>query len=183
MKNKNGRLKYLFFIIPLVLCAALVLISFSFPKIKALFSDNNSSYSQQEEDTAKYRLIYAKKYLRSDRIPEYLTFEQLVDGYLKNTLLRFEGQDVYFRVEISPYIFSGDLNPNAHLSKEREEQKKQIIEYVKELGAKDMVLVPDTKYSYYATLNAQMINKIAEAGVCTVHLVNLPRAENFTSTV
>ena len=180
MKGKNNRIKCLYFIIPLILCLAFILPFL--PKAKTLFQDNNSSYSKKEEDTAKYRLIYSKTYLVSDRT-EYLSKEQLIDGYLKDTLLRFEGQDVYFRVEISPYIFSGDLDPNAQLSKEFDEQKKQIIEYVKELGAKDMVLVPDTKYSYYATLNAQMINKIGEAGVCTVHLVNLPRADGYNDKI
>lgn len=145
--------------------------------------DNVSSNHGGNGNGVKYRLIYAKE---SDRQLSDLSNSEIkkgdtiVDDYLKKVVKQFEGQDnVYFRVIVSPAIFLEDKQVADYNDQKGEELKNQRIEYVKNLGVKDMVLISNTPHSYYATVNAEMINKIVEAGSCYLYLATVPNPNDY----
>ena len=149
--------------------------------------NNPSSSPDGNGDEVKYRLIYAKE---SNRQPsdlfniEIKKDDNLVDKYLKKAISQFEGQDnVYFRVKVSPVVFYEEMQEQGYTQEKGEELRKQRIEYVKELGAKDMVLIPNTAYTYYASLNAEMIEKIEQKGGCILSLAAVSNPDKYPDAV
>ena len=152
------------------------------------FEDNPSSPSSNpdiNQESKQYRLIYAKEEFNYDQPlnDTPLKIENLVNDYLKKVLLDFEGQDVYFRVKVSPVVFYEEMQEQGYTEKKGEELRNQRIEYVKELGAKDMVLIPDTAYTYYASLNAEMIEKIEQKGGCILSLAAISNPDKYPDAV
>lgn len=182
MKNKvrNRKLNHQCFTILIVFCIVLVLFLLFSPKLNVFFSDDNSSYLDKEN--VKYRLIYSKEYTTYDRNAALISKtndNQLVDGYLKKVVSQYKDENVYFRVKVSPVIFLEEKQQEGYSEEKRQELFKQRIEYVKEIGANDMALVPNTSYSYYASLDVEMINKIEEKRDCFLYLAAVPNPNDY----
>ena len=195
MENKNGRLKYLFITIPVLLCAVIISLTVLLPKGKASSDNDDTSSnktskpisqtdtgslsqtssvtdtSSQPDTTVKkvmYQLIYADDFiscLEDGDVPSIK--DNLVDGYLEEIVSRFEGQDVYFRVLARPVLVleDGEFTPE-----KRDMIFKQRFEYIKEIGAMDMV---SDDFTCDITVNAEMIKKIGEAGGCYLYLAKI----------
>lgn len=200
MKNINarGKLKYLFIAIPVLLCAVIISLALFLPKDNNFSNeDKNSSdktinassqltenFSSQETDMAsspqsaqneekpvKYRLIYSKENSNYDQtLGTPSKSDNLVNGYLKKIVSEFEGQDVYFRALALP-------TPVIEVQEEYDEMLKQRMEYIKEIGATD--ISEANSFSYYITVNAEMINKIGEAGGCYLYLAAVPNPKDY----
>lgn len=198
MKNttKQSRFKYLFVAIPVLLCAVIVSLTVFLPKEKTSVSNDTASSqqtepaasqqgtAQEEKKAVKYRLIYAPQNMRvlTERT---LTSrgEDLFNDFSREFISLFEGEDVYFRVTVAPVVFYEEWSQEGYTKEKGEELKNQRIQYVKDLGAKDIVLAPNTTHAYYASLNAEMIKKIDEQGECAMQLVTAPRLGEYGTKV
>ena len=187
MKYIKSKLKFLFIIVPVFLCIAVVSILF-LPKNNTASQKQNirenshrvsdSSLVSQTEEAVKYRLIYAKESRNSaqDQAIPHIS-DNLINGYLREVVSQFEGQDVFFRVAAVPTSVHED-------QADTEEKLNKIIrsrlEYIKEVGAVDIV---EVDYSFTASLNAEMINKIGEAGGCYLYLATVPRPDGYDKKI
>lgn len=149
-----------------------------------------SSNPDINQESKQYRLIYAKK--ESDRqladlfgnSSQIKKGDNIVSDHLKSVVSQFEDQDnVYFRVKISPVVFYEETKEEDYTKEKGEELKKQRIKYVKEIGARDMVQVPNTAYTYYASLNAEMIRKIEKKGECILSLAAISNPDKYPEAV
>ena len=158
------------------------------------FEDNPSSPPSNpdiNQESKQYRLIYAKEALTilnsfspSSSLSEIKKGDNLVDKYLKKAVSQFEGQDnVYFRVKVSPVVFYEEMQEQGYTEKKGEELRNQRIQFVKDLGAKDMVLISETSYTYYASLNAEMIEKIEQKGGCILSLAAVSNPDKYPDAV
>lgn len=202
MKKENSKNKFnvLFIVIPVLLCAVVVSLTIFLPKLKASSDNgdassnktskpvsqtdtNSSSQNTSVTDTPShpdtteknviYQLIYADDFIscfEDGQIPSIK--DDLIDGYLKEILSRFEGQDVYFRVWARPVgVIEEISNYNDYTPEKRDEIIKQRMEYIKEVGAMDIATSLD--YTYNITVNAEMIKKIGEKGGCYLYLAEI----------
>lgn len=213
---KQSHFKYLFFAITVLLCAAIISLTVFLPKVKAtsnkgtISSNKNTvstdkttelsqeqaelaapqqAISQEKENPVKYRLIYAPQNMRmlvdAMEMPTVRGMDFFGD-YAREFVSLFEGEDVYFRVQVNPIVFDEEKQEEGYTKEKGEELKNQRIQYVKDLGAKDMVLIPDipnNRYVYYASLNAEMIKKIDEKGECAMQLVTAPRVDGYSPKI
>lgn len=199
-ENGKNKFNVLFIVIPFLLCAVVVSLTIFLPKLKASsnkgdassnktskpvsqtdtkFSSQDTSVtdtSSQPDTTAKkvmYQLIYADDFIACFEDGDVPSInDDLVDGYLEEVVSRFEGQGVYFRVLARPvYVIEEIPSDKDYTPEKRDEIIKQRMEYVKEVGAKD--ITPSTDYTYNITANAEMIKKIGEKGGCYLYLAEI----------
>ena len=211
--TKQSRFKYLFVAIPVLLCAVIVSLTVFLPKVKATSNKNTVSsnkntvssdkttelsqeqaglaapqqaISQEKENPVKYRLIYAPQDMRmviDAMVMPTVRGMDFFGDYAREFVSLFEGEDVYFRVLVNPIVFDEEKQEEGYTEEKDKELRKQRIEYVKELGAKDMVPHPNNTYPYYASLNAEMIKKIDEKGECAMQLVTAPRVDGYSPKI
>ena len=210
MKNTNpkGKIKYLIFAVPFLLCASILSLLLFLPKentvslnndsIRAANEFNNSSAQKSEspkpkslqiyspslqvdvkEEDVIYRIIYAKEFNScAEGFYTPSIKEDLVDGYLKEVVAKFEGQDVYFRVMAMPVAVKEELADGNDTPEKNKEIIKSRIDYIKKIGAMD-ITEGNNYFTFYITVNAEMINKIGEAGGCRLYLAALPRPQGY----
>lgn len=141
---------------------------------------SNTSSNQAE---VIYRLVYALK--NKDDAQNHGTpskNENLVNGYLKSVVSQFEGQDnVYFRVIALPIPVKEEFPPEGLTPEEHNNIIKQRMEYIKGIGAID--IVKNDNSTYYLTVKAEMINKIGEAGGCYLYLATISNPDKYPDAV
>ena len=154
-------------------------------------SDNNTSSEQSEvvetvpnvqETATKYRV--ACFFLNFERLgdPKHpKKGEDLVGKYLRDYIADYRDDELYFWIKIEPVIFNEEVNE--YTSEQKKEILKQRIDYVKSLGALDLVQIPTEPDAYYASLTAEMINKIDKKGDCYLSIGMLPRAEGYDKKI
>ena len=141
--------------------------------------DSPSSTPNGNHDKVKYCLIYAKEftsYGQNVGIPS--KDDDLVDGYLKEVVAKFEGQDVYFRVMAMPVAVKEELADGNDTPEKNKEIIKSRIDYIKKIGAMD-VTEGNNYFTFYITVNAEMINKIGEAGGYYLYLAAVSRPDGY----
>lgn len=107
--------------------------------------------------------------------------EDLVGKYLRDYIADYRDDELYFWIKIEPVIFNEEVNE--YTSEQKKEILKQRIDYVKSLGALDLVQIPTEPDAYYASLTAEMINKIDKKGDCYLSIGMLPRAEGYDKKI
>ena len=196
MKSISLKSKYLYIAIPVLICAVIVFLTAFIPKennssskasdVKTVNLDAASSPKDlsEEENPAEYRLIYSpiNFAMFTNGMPT-IRGDDLFGNRARKFVSLFEGEDVYFRVWIYPVVFYEETKEEGYTKEKGKELKNQRIQYVKDLGAKDMVLVPNSTHSYYASLNAEMIKKIDEKGECSMQILTAPRVGEYGTRV
>lgn len=211
MKNttKQSRFKYLFIAIPVLLCAVIVSLTVFLPKEKAASNKNTVSsnknivstdittelsqkqtelaapqqaISQEKGNPVKYRLVYALE--NQNDAQTWGTprkSDNLVNGYLKRIVADYEDQDVYFRVTAVPTAVWEEILGKNFAAEDYAKIYEQRMEYIKELGAMDIVDMGGNQYCM--TVTAEMINKIGEAGGCYLYIAYLPRISGYSDKI
>ena len=146
-------------------------------------SDTPSSTPSGNQGKVKYSLLYAKEFSSYDEnlgVPSIK--DDLVDGYLKKVVAKFQGQDVYFRVMAMPMAVKEEIFDANYTSEKGKEIVKSRMEYIKEIGAMN-IIEGNNYFTFYITVNAEMIEKIGKAGGCRLYLASLPRPDGYDAKI